>query len=117
MKKIKPILPSLRERKRYLAFEIMSKDKLDSFPSVSKAIWQSALRYLGEKNTAKAGIWLLADKYKENAQKGLIKVGHKYVNDLKASLALMKQIEGKEVIVRSLGVSGILNKAEKYTAK
>ncbi len=116
MKKIKPILPSLREKKRYLAFEIISKKKIDSFSSVSKAIWQSMLSYLGEKGAAKAGIWLLSDKYHTTKQRGLIKVGHKSVNDLKASLALLNQIEGEQVIVRSLGVSGILNKANKHIA-
>lgn len=95
----------------------MSKKKIKSFSDVSKAVWQSMLQYMGEKGTAKAGIWLLADKYKESLQKGIIRVGHKHVNDLKASLALMNKIEGEEVIARSLGVSGILRKAGKYTAK
>jgi ribonuclease P/MRP protein subunit POP5 len=117
MKKIKPILPSLREKKRYLAFEIMSKKKIKTFSDVSKAVWHSMLQYMGEKGAAKAGVWLLADKYKENVQKGLIRVSHKYVNDLKASLTMIDNISGEEVIVRSLGVSGILNKAGKYTAK
>lgn len=114
MKKIKPILPTLREKKRYLAFEIISRKKIKPFSAVSKAIWQSALHYMGEKGAAKAGLWLLMDKYREDTQKGIIRVGNKHVNDLKASLVMLDQIEGDEVIVRSLGVSGILKKTGKY---
>ncbi len=106
---MKPLLPSLKEKKRYLAFEVSKPIK---FKLVSKAIWDNVLNYLGTKGTAQAGIWLLNDKYKKN--KGLIRVSNKHVDDLKTSLALIKKIDNKDVIVKSLGVSGILNKAENY---
>lgn len=112
MVKIKPILPSLREKKRYLAFEIVSKNKIDSFSSVSRAVWDYSLQFLGEKGVAQAGIWLLSDKYDPKTQRGLIRVSNKYVNDLKSVLTLIDKIENREVIVRSVGVSGILKKAE-----
>lgn len=108
---MKPLLPTLKEKKRYLAFEVLSERDIN-FSLVSKAIWNSALSYIGNKGAALAGIWLLNDKYRKN--KGLIKVGHKYVDELKTSLALIKKINNEDVIVRSLGVSGILNKAEGY---
>jgi ribonuclease P/MRP protein subunit POP5 len=112
MVKIKPILPSLREKKRYLVFEIISKNRIKSFPSISRAIWDYSLQFLGEKGVAQAGIWLLPDKYNPQTQRGLVRVNNKYVNDLKSVLTLIDQIENKEVIVRSVGVSGILKKAE-----
>ena len=107
---MKPLLPTLKEKKRYLAYEVISKPL--KFNVVSKAVWDNILSYIGTKGTAKAGIWLLSDKYKNN--KGLIRVTNKYVDDLKASLALIKKINNEDVMVRSLGVSGILNKAENY---
>lgn len=108
---MKALLPSLKERKRYLAFELISKKDV-RFNVVSKGVWKGILNFIGTKGAAKAGIWLLHDKFKKN--KGLIRVGHKYVDDLKASLALIKTIDGEDVIIRSLGVSGVLNKAEGY---
>jgi len=114
--KIKPLLPSLREKKRYLAFEIISKSKIKDFSAVSGAIWANSLSFMGELGAAKAGIWLLPDKYNEKTQRGIIKVGNKYVNELKAALALIDKIDGSEAIVRSLTVSGMLNKASKYIA-
>ena len=113
--KIKPILPSLREKKRYLAFEIISKSKIKDFSAVSSAIWSSSLSFMGELGAAKAGIWVLPDKYNEKTQRGIIKVSNKYVNELKASLALIKEIDGNGAIVRSVILSGMLNKAAKYT--
>lgn len=115
-KQIKPVLPSLREKKRYLTFEILSKSKIKDFSQVSGAIWNDLLSFIGELGAAKAGIIIMQDKYNANNQKGIIRVNHKYVDKLRASLSLVKQIDGKEVIIRSLTVSGMLNKAAKYTA-
>lgn len=115
--KIKPLLPSLREKKRYLAFEIISKTKIDDFTAVENTIKESVLRFLGESGMAKAGVLFLADKYNKDKQKGIIRVSHKYVNELRASLALIQKINNQDVIVRSIGLSGILKKAvEKYIA-
>ncbi len=112
----KTILPSLREKKRYLAFEIISKSKIKGFSAVSSAIWSNSLSFMGELGAAKAGIWLLPDKYNEKTQRGIIKVSNKHVNELKAALALIKEIDNNEVIVRSIIVSGMLNKAAKHIA-
>lgn len=112
MGKIKPLLPSLKEKKRYLAFEVISKEKED-FSEVSKAIWSSMKGFMGELGLAGAGAWVLQEKYNAQTQKGLIRINHKYVNELKASLCFINKIGEQDVIVRSLGISGILNKAEK----
>ena len=110
--KLKPILPSLREKKRYLVFEVISKEKISDADAVSGAILQSSLQFLGQRGTAKAGIVALNNKWDAEKQRGIIKVSHKHVDDVKASLVFAKKIEGKDAIIRSLGVSGVLKKAE-----
>ena len=112
-KKIKPVLPSLREKKRYLVFEIISKKDIKSFSDVSSLIWQSSLSFLGEIGTAKAGIWVLPDKWKQKKQKGMIKVNNKYIDKLKTSLTLIKSFKRQQIIIKSVGVSGMINKADK----
>ncbi len=109
--KIKPVLPSLREKKRYLAFEVISKEKITNFREVSNSITQHALTFLGQFGLAKAGIIPLENKWNPDMQKGIIKVGHKHVDELRIALLLTNKINNHEVIVRSLGVSGILKKA------
>ena len=106
--KLKHILPSLREKKRYLAFEIISKDKTD-FNTASGAIQHGILQFMGQLGAAKAGIIVLSNKWNQETQRGIIKVNNKHVDSLKASLAM---IEKENSIFRSLGVSGILKKAE-----
>ncbi|MEM4242718.1 MAG: Rpp14/Pop5 family protein [Candidatus Woesearchaeota archaeon] len=116
MAKIKAILPSLREKKRYLAFEVLSKSRIKGFSGVSKAVWQGMLSFNGTRGVAQAGIWLLPEKYNAETQKGIIRVNNKHVDSLKAGLATIQEIEGVPAIVRSIGVSGSLKKATTYTA-
>lgn len=116
MAKLKALLPSLREKKRYLAFEIVSKNRIKSFSSVSKAIWQGMLSFNGTKGAAQAGIWLLPERYNPQTQKGIIRVNHKAVDSLKASLMTIQNVENTPALVRSVGVSGSLRKATTYVA-
>ena len=110
--KLKPVLPSLREKKRYLAFEVISREKVNDYNAVSDVIWHCSLQFLGQLGVAKAGIMVLNNKWNPNTQRGIIKVSHKHVDDVKAALMFADKIEDKDVIFRSLGVSGILKKAE-----
>lgn len=60
---------------------------------------------------------LVEDTWNREKQKGILRVNNRYANHAKASLALITGIEGRDVMVRSLGVSGTLKKAkQKYIA-
>ena len=85
--KLKPVLPSLREKKRYLVYEVISKEKIMDTNSVSSAISGCSLHFLGQLGAAKAGIMVLNNKWNPELQRGIIKVSHKYADALKASLA------------------------------
>ena len=110
--KLKPILPSLREKKRYLVFEVISKEKITDINAVSSAIWDCSLQFLGKLGAAKAGIMVLSNKWNPELQRGIIKVSHRHVDALKASLVFAGKTSNTEAIFRSLGLSGILKKAE-----
>ena len=111
------MLPSLRERKRYLAFEIISETPIKDFNVVSKTIWGKALEFLGEFGCSEAGINILSDKYDGKKQRGLMRLNNKSVDKMRATLVLITQMANQNVIVRSRGISGILKKAEtKYIA-
>ena len=110
--KLKPVLPSLREKKRYLVFEVISKEKINNIEPVSNAIWNCSLQFLGQLGTAKAGLMVLDNKWDSKSQRGIIKVSHKHVDAVKAALIFADKVDSKDAIFRSLGVSGILKKAE-----
>lgn len=113
MAKIKPVLPTLRERKRYIVYEILSEDKISDFEPIKNSIDNSFLSLFGTSGMADAGIMHLKDKYDKNTQSGIIKVSHKNVGKLRSALALIKEIEKNKVIVRSLRCSGILKKVKR----
>lgn len=118
--KIKPLLPSLREKKRYLVYEVISRNRFNDALHVNKAILEAAKEFLGNLGMARAGIITMNDQWNSDMQRGIIRVNNRHVDDLKASLVFTRGIEGKETIVRSIGASGILKKAKQkylYTAK
>ena len=115
--KLKPVLPSLREKKRYLVFEIVSKEKINNIDQISSSIMNHSFKFMGQIGVAKAGIMVLKNKWNAELQRGIIKVGHRYVDDVKSALMLMSVIDNKDAIFRSLGVSGVLNKAEREYLK
>lgn len=111
MPKIKPLLPTLRERKRYLCFEIISKNKVN-FTEAYRQLWLSLHSFLGELGLAKANV-LVLNNYDAESQRGIIKVSHKHVNEVKSALMFIKEIGRESAIVRTVGVSGIIKKAIK----
>ena len=110
--KTKPLLPSLREKKRYLAYEAISDHKFNDATEINKAIFDAAKEFLGNLGMAKAGILMLNDKFNQKLQRGIIRVNNKHMENLKASLIFVKNINGKNVIVNSVGASGILKKTQ-----
>lgn len=108
----KPMLPILKERNRYIAFESIS-DSNFSRGDVIDAIWNSMLNFFGEIVTGKTGLWVM--DWDEKKQKGVLKANHKSIETVRTSLALVEGINGHRVIFNVLGVSGTIKKArEKY---
>ncbi|MBS3128423.1 hypothetical protein J4410_04720 [Candidatus Woesearchaeota archaeon] len=104
MAKIKALLPSLKEKKRYLAFDA---DK--PVQDLSRECYKQAHTFLGDLGMAHAGIVPLP------TEKGALwKVNHTAVNHTKAALTMIQNIHDQEVCIRSLGVSGILQKAQAF---
>lgn len=106
--KLKPILPSLKEKKRYLSFEILSESNIP-VNEAEKSISESCLSFLGTLEAGKASLMFLNDKYSDNS--GVIKTNHRYTDKVRTALALINKIDNKDVIVRTRVVSGTLKKA------
>ncbi|HSU72948.1 MAG TPA: Rpp14/Pop5 family protein [Candidatus Binatia bacterium] len=115
MQKLKPVMPSLREKKRYLTFEVLSDAKLD-VTHVAKAVTHAVLEFVGELGMAQMGVIVLTDLYNRVRQRGVVRVSHVGVDRLKASLAFIHSIDGHPVAVKSVAVSGNIIKAKKAIA-
>lgn len=110
------MISSLRERKRYLAFEIISEQKMLDYSYVSESIYDSLESLVGMLGSAQAGVLVLEELWKSDLQKGIIKVNNRYVDKLKSSLAMIGEINNQKVIVRSIKVSGNIKKVKSYCA-
>ncbi len=107
---MKPLTPTLREKKRYLVFEVIS-DKPVAWPAVRKTINGAVLRHIGELGHAKAGMQLLDEQWNKKLFRGMLRTTHTSLDEIRSSLALIRDIEGVPAIVRSVGASGILKRA------
>lgn len=102
---MRSLLPTLKERKRYLLFEVSADVDKDA---CKDAIQQACLQMLGELGCAKAGISFLGENYNNN--KGILRVDAKYVDEVKLSLSNIKEIEGQKATIKVSKVSGIIKK-------
>ena len=96
------IEPVLREKKRYLVFEV---DKHLSFEAVNDSIIKSCLAFLGEKGLGEAGLILLKELWTGN--KGVIRIANNRVNEVKTCLGLVKDFNTK-----TLKTTGTIKKAK-----
>ncbi len=99
------LLPTLKDRKRYLAFEVVAEKEL-AWESIRKSITLAVKNYIGLDGMAMAGLQFV----KNNKNKGIVRMNHDYLNKVRASILFIREIDNQKVIVKSIRSSGILNK-------
>ena len=100
---MKRILPSLRENNRYVLFQISKNIDTKKF---EKAFEEELISFLGQLELAKSSFKLISF----NGNKGVLKVNAPYLNKIKAFMALENNINKERVTIKSIKVSGVLNK-------
>ena len=109
---MKPLLPTMRETKRYLVYELLSEQPLGN---AQAEVVKHARQALGLFDSAKAGI--VPVRYDEAVQAGVLRVAHTSVDKVKAALLLLTEVRGKPVIARVRTVSGMVGKARLPTTR
>src|SRR5690606_1102629 len=104
------LLPSLRAKKRYLAFELVSEGQV-SRSDLVKEVMSSASSLLGDVTASECDIRVLGFE----DCKGIIQCSHTKVKETRASLATLTRVGGKRATLHVLGISGTIKKAtEKF---
>ncbi len=67
------------------------------------------LQFLGELGYGKAGV-MVTEIWDDN--QGVIRTNNKSVDHVKTALAMVETISGQKVMVKTIGVSGMLKKAK-----
>ena len=102
------LMPSLRQKKRYIVFEILSEQKFTAV-EVEKVVMDTIKELIGTLGIANAAPMFLKERFQNN--KFILKVNHKYVNEAKAAVALVKSIKSEPLIIRSLLTTGTIKRA------
>ncbi|MBT4936134.1 hypothetical protein HOL21_00655 [Candidatus Woesearchaeota archaeon] len=102
------LLPSLRQKKRYIVWKIVS-DKDFTVQDIQSAVESALTSFLGQLGLAKASPLFLKEKC--NNKTFIIKVNHKYVDECKSAIILIKKIKNMPVLLTSVTTSGTLKKA------
>lgn len=110
--KLKPLIPILRTKKRFIKIKIQSKQKFN-FKEISDKLQEEILFYIGAIDYSKAGIWFLKDKFNEKEQELVIKCATKYKDKTIAAIALIDSIDNKDAKASIIKVSGTLKGLEK----
>ncbi|MBU0979648.1 MAG: hypothetical protein KJ709_02490 [Nanoarchaeota archaeon] len=100
--KIKPLRPAHKEKKRYIAMEVMGNT---SKSALIMAMNKALLDYLGELGLAQAGAFPLPETYTKDGI--VVRTAHNYVDHVKAAFTMTDGI-----ILQTKGVSGLISKAK-----
>lgn len=107
---MKRLPPAIQEKHRYLKFRIHCGEF--ELGEVVDSVWDSALRYMGEKGCAEAGLRIIGNKFEEERQEGVVRVNREREEDMRAALTLIQRISGEKAFLEVKGVSGTLKALE-----
>ena len=109
-KKLKSLLPSLKEKKRYLVFELIAKN---SVKNAHEELTKQLNSLLGIYDSSDAAIMPVL--YNEKSNKGILKISNKSKDKVFGAMAFIKEINKETLIVKPIYLTGILDKAKQKT--
>jgi ribonuclease P/MRP protein subunit POP5 len=117
-KKLKIVKPTLREKERYIAFQVISEeDEEFTYSDLESAIWNTMLDFLGEEGVSKTSVWLLKDTWDEKNQTSILRCNHKSVQEVIASLGLIDRLGDDRITFKILKISGTIKSIKSSTSK
>jgi len=110
-KKIKGLMPSLKEKKRYLAIKINTFDdqKIYSTRPMNELV-EKMKSVLGVFGSAEAG--LMPVNFDSTKNIAIIRSSNKMIDKVKASLIFINELGTQQVILSTIKVSGMINKVK-----
>ncbi len=108
-KKLKVLAPTLREKERYIAFQVISEEGEElNYSDLEAAIWNTMLDFLGEEGVSKTSFWLMKDCWDQKRQKGISRCNNKSVQEVLASLGLIDRLGDNRITFKILKISGTI---------
>jgi ribonuclease P/MRP protein subunit POP5 len=104
--------PSLRERRRYLLFEVLCEREIDK-RDLLKEIWDSIYSLYGDVGASEIKVRLIEYQNGEERMNGvgILRCAHDKVEEARASLACIHSVNGARVGIRVIKISGTIKGA------
>lgn len=106
--KLKVLPPTLRKNNRYLALDIKVKSVISKDDLVN-IVWNGCIRFFGENGTGNFSLWVMkfyelekTDEY--NHYQAILRCQREYVDEVRASLALIYKHNRKDISVSTIGL-------------
>lgn len=107
--KLKILLPTLREKSRYIKFQIISDEPI-VYEDLEQSIWNTFLDFFGERGTSDFSLWIIKNLWNEKEKTGVIKCNNKSVTQVVAGLGLIQRLGDTRIIFKILGISGTVRR-------
>jgi ribonuclease P/MRP protein subunit POP5 len=105
--RLKILLPSLRKRKRYILFKIISEEPIN-YNLFKDLVNSTILKFYGELTFGKFGFKFLDERWNEKEQIGIIRCNHKFVPNIILAFGLLQRIGDSRINIKILKVSGTI---------
>ena len=127
IQKLKILPPTLRDKKRYIAFEVTSQGSLGRDDLISM-ILDASLYLYGACGAGKFDLWVVklwgckTDKNSTNSineyrMKGILRCRREEIDSVMAIIPTITNFRGKPVVFHTLGISGTIKSATKNFIK
>lgn len=110
--KLKPLRPTLRQKKRFVKI-IINSDKKFSFEELSNNFQDELIKYIGLIDYSNHGVWFVKEKFDYDKQVLVIKVSTKLKDKLVAALRLVKSMKSYNLKIEIVRVASTLKGLEK----
>lgn len=108
IKRLKMLIPTLRERKRYLFLKIFTNEKLE-YEEIEKEFWNAILKTFG-KLSFLLSFKILKDTFDKNKNTLIVKCNHLSKHFVYFAIGNINEINGKKCVIKLLKVSGTVRK-------
>ena len=115
--KIKPLRPTMRDKKRYIVYKVYADKEMPKGPLTQTAIAEAVHEWSGTIGEATCGLKFLDDLYDQQTGVGICRIRSAFLDHFRCALLFARRIGSTRIMIDILGVSGILKKAAAAAAQ
>lgn len=112
--KLKILPPYLRNKKRYLAFEVISESSINREEVIS-LIWEALGDMYGSQGISRFDLWVIniwgCDIPGKNVMKGILRCKREEVTSIQSVIPTITRFRHNRIVFHTLGVSGSVHSA------